>query len=284
VISGVPGITDGAGHVRVLAIDHRDSLRAFVAPDAPESVAAGDITALKLELVRALAADATGVMLEPEYSIPQVVGALPPGVGFTAALEAQGYLDDPGAAATSILPGWSVAQAQASGAAAAKLLVPYHPHAPLAAAQEKVATAVATECARLGLPLVLEPLLYGVDDPIEHAALVVVTAERFASVGASLLKFPFPGAGRAAEVVAADACRRITAASPVPWALLSGGGAFDAFAAQLTLASAQGCCGFMVGRALWGEAVRASGADRARLLVELVAPRLRRLNDIMRGA
>ena len=71
-------------------------------------------------------------MLEPEYSIPQLLdaGAVPPGVGFLAALEAQGYLADPGAAPTTVLDGWSVAQAAASGAAAAKLLLPYHPDHP----------------------------------------------------------------------------------------------------------------------------------------------------------
>ena len=75
---------------------------------------------------------ATGVMLEPEYSIPQLLdaGAVPDGVGFLAALESQGYLADPGAGHHDVLDGWSVAQAAASGAAAAKLLLPYHPDHP----------------------------------------------------------------------------------------------------------------------------------------------------------
>ena len=282
---GVPGIADADGHVCVLAIDHRDSLRAFLAPDRPDSISADAMTALKIELVRALAADATGVMLEPELSIPQVLdaGVLPPCVGFTAALEDQGYLDDPGRRATRILPGWSVAASAACGAAAAKLLVPYHPDSPLAVAQEAVARDVAAECAAVGLPLVLEPLLYGVDDPAEHARLVVITVERLARVGASLLKLSFPGGSRLPLSSASRACERISELSPVPWALLSGGGTFDAFAAQLAVARRAGCRGFMVGRALWGEAVRAPAPRRDELLAEVVRPRLRQLGDIVRA-
>ena len=105
-------ITDPAGRFAILAIDHRDSLRRFLAPDDPDSLDAADITALKVALVAGVGDLASGVMLEPEYSIPQILdaGVLPDGVGFLAALEAQGYSDDPGAAPTTILSGWSIEQ------------------------------------------------------------------------------------------------------------------------------------------------------------------------------
>ena len=124
-----PGLTDSAGRFSILAIDHRDSLREFLAPDAPASIDAASITDLKIEVVESLADLATGVMLEPEYSIPQVLdaGVLPAGVGFLAALEAQGYLDDPEAEPTRLLDGWSPELAKASGASSAKLLLPYRP-------------------------------------------------------------------------------------------------------------------------------------------------------------
>ena len=100
------------GRFGVLAIDHRDSLRAVVAPNDPSSVSAESITGLKRELVGALAAGATGVMLEPEYSIPQLLdGTLPDGVGFTAALEAQGYAADPEAAVSQGCAGFMAGRA-----------------------------------------------------------------------------------------------------------------------------------------------------------------------------
>lgn len=277
----IAGIGDPDGTLRVLAIDHRDSLRAFLRPADPASVTAAEITALKVELVAALSTHASGVMLEPEYSIPQVLdaGVLPAGVGFTAALEDQGYLDDPAAQPTRLLPGWSVAQAKACGAAAAKLLLPFVPDTPLAAAQEAFARQVAADAAAVGLPLLLEPLAYGIADARDHARIVVATAQRFAGIGAAVLKLPFPGAGRADAELARAACEQITAAVDVPWALLSGGGSFDEFADHLAVARASGCAGFMVGRALWGDAVRATTADRPAALA-VAARRLQHLAAI----
>ena len=278
------GISDG-GRFGVLAIDHRDSLRAVLAPHDQDSVGAGDITDLKRELVGALAAGATGVMLEPEYSIPQLLdGTLPAGVGFTAALEAQGYAADPEAAATRVLEGWSVEAAAACGASAAKLLIFYRPdRGEHAAVQERVAAEILAECRRVGIPLVLEPLFYGLDDPAARRAIVIETAERFAAMDPHLLKLPFPvdPAHEPDRSVWAVACAEITERCHMPWTLLSGGGNFESYRDQVAAAVAAGCSGFMAGRALWGEAALASPSDRPSMISDLVAPRLAELRTIV---
>ncbi len=268
------GLTDAAGRFSILAIDHRDSLRQYLAPGDPGSIDDASIIGLKIEVIDALADLATGVMLEPEYSIPQVLdaGVLPDGVGFLAALEAQGYLDDPEAEPTRLLDGWSPAQAQESGASAAKLLLPYRPDGKLVDEQEEFAREMVDECHANGLPIALEPLFYGMATADRRSELIVQTAQRFAAMGADLLKLPFPGSKAA--------CEQVSTSLNVPWAMLSGGGSFDDFAAQLGVANAAGCSGFMVGRALWGEAVRAPAADRGRLLCELVRPRFERLVEL----
>jgi tagatose-1,6-bisphosphate aldolase len=265
------GISDDAGRFSILAIDHRDSMRRFLEPSDPDSSDPARITALKIEVVRGLADLATGVMLEPEYSIPQVIesGALPDGVGFLAALESQGYLEDPGAKPTTILAGWSIQQASASGATAAKLLLPYHPDRPLASAQEAVATEILAGCQAAGLPLALEPLFYDLDSPDDRARVVVETACRFAAMGPDLLKLPYPGSS--------EACEEVTAIASMPWAMLSGGGTFAAFVEQFTVAVDAGCSGFMVGRALWGEAVRAPDGERNKLIEGVVRERFEQL-------
>ena len=265
------GISDEAGRFSILAIDHRDSMRRFLEPSDPGSIDPGRITALKIDVVRGLADLATGVMLEPEFSIPQVIesGALPDGVGFLAALESQGYLEDPGARATTILAGWSVEQAVASGATAAKLLLPYHPDRPMAPTQEAVAREVLASCRAVGLPLALEPLFYDLDSPDDRARVVVTTARRFAAMGPDLLKLPYPGSR--------EGCEEITATTSMPWAMLSGGDSFEVFAEQFTIAVDAGCSGFMVGRALWGEAVRAADGDRNELIQGVVNERFEQL-------
>lgn len=266
-------IRDRDGVFRVLAIDHRDSLRAFLDPADPDSVPVDRLVAIKRDLVGIVSPFATGVMLEPELSIPQVLDVVAPGVGFIAALEAQGYLADPGAAPTSLL--WSVADAASTGAAAVKLLLPYHPHHELAAAQRAVAAAVVAECRVVGIPLVLEPLFFGLADPADREGVVHTTVEHFADTGADLLKLPFPvDPERCADRDArAEACRRITDRCVQPWALLSGGGAFESFADQVAVATSAGAAGYMVGRALWGEAARATDAERRSIIDRIVVPR-----------
>ena len=278
------GISDG-GRFAVLAIDHRDSLRAVLAPNDQDSVGADDITDLKRELVGALAAGATGVMLEPEYSIPQLLdGTLPAEVGFTAALEAQGYAADPEAAATQILDGWSVEAAAACGASAAKLLIFYRPdRAGHAAAQERVAAEILAECRRVGIPLMLEPLFYGLSDPAARRAIVIETVERFAAMDPHLLKLPFPvdPTHEPDRGVWSAACGEITERCHMPWTLLSGGGDFESYRDQVAAAVQAGCSGFMAGRALWGEAALAPPTDRANIITELVAARLAELRSLL---
>jgi tagatose-1,6-bisphosphate aldolase len=268
-------LADSDGKFSILAIDHRDSLRQFLRPEDPGSLTHTEITALKIEIVEGVADLATGVMLEPEYSIPQIqdAGVLPDGVGFLAALESQGYLDDPEASATTVLDGWSVEQAKASGAASAKLLLPYRPDGRLAREQEAIARSLSEACHAIEFPIALEPLFYGLTDDDDRGELVVETARRFAAMGPDLLKLPYPGHVSACEQVTEICVEH----GGMPWAMLSGGGSFDDFADQFATASGAGCSGFMVGRALWGEAVKAPAADRSRLLREQVRPRFERL-------
>ncbi|WP_419926068.1 2-deoxy-5-keto-D-gluconate 6-phosphate aldolase domain-containing protein [Candidatus Poriferisocius sp.] len=272
------------GRFAVLAIDHRDSLRSVLAPDNPDSVSHQAIVNLKHDLVVGLAGGATGVMLEPEYSIPQLLdGTLPPGVGFTAALEAQGYMADPEAAPVALLDGWSAQAAADCGAAAAKLLVLYRPDRPHATAQEKAAAEIVAECRRVGIPLLVEPLFYALDDPSIRPKIVLDTVDRFAPMGPDVLKLPFPidPDHDADQARWAAACSEITARSDMPWTLLSGGGAFESYHAQLDVAMASGCSGFTVGRALWGEAALAPPADRPRIIDDLIAPRLAALKELV---
>jgi tagatose-1,6-bisphosphate aldolase len=270
----ISALADERGRFSILAVDHRDSLRAFLRPDDPDSLSADEITALKIELVAGVADLATGVMLEPEYSIPQVLdaGVLPDGVGFLAALESQGYLDDPEQSVTTILEGWSVEQAAASGAAAAKLLLAYRPDGRLAAEQEQVGRDVVAACHSIGLAIAVEPLFYGLRPDDDRVAIVVETARRFAAMGPDLLKLPYPGSPAA--------CADVTGIATMPWAMLSGGGSFDDFVDEFAIAADAGCAGFMVGRALWGEAVKASPADRGAIITDVVRPRFERLLTI----
>ena len=120
------------GGFAVMALDHRNNLRHAFQPGSPEPASDTEITLFKGEVVDALAPVASAVLLDPELSAAQCIASqrLPGRTGLIVALEATGYVGDPQARQSQVLPGWSVAQAKRMGASAAKLLVYYHPDSP----------------------------------------------------------------------------------------------------------------------------------------------------------
>lgn len=282
------------GIFAILAIDHRDSLRVLLNPQNPDAVPAATMTNLKLDIIKHIAPHASAVMVDPVYSAAQAVvtAALPGSVGFLCAVEAQGYLDNPHAKQNALLPGWSVAKAKRLGAGGIKLLVLYHPDAgEVTARQDELVQAVITDCARAEIPLFLEPLIYPLDPGIspkslefasQRRRLVVETARRLGALGPDILKLQFPldAAHHSDPAAWGEACAELNEAAGRPWALLSGGDPFDTFKAQLQVACQAGCSGFMVGRALWGDAITGNANRRGEMLRTKVRSRFMELAEI----
>ena len=275
----------------MLALDHRDSMRVVIDPEDPQGIPPGRITTVKLDLLTALGAKATAVMLDPEYSAAQaiVARALPGGTGFLVAVEAQGYLGDPTARQTSLLEGWSVEKAKRLGASAIKLLVLYRPDAgDVTEQQDRLVEQVVAECARHDIPLFLEPLAYAIDPGMattsavfaaKRRGIVIETVRRLGALNPDVLKVQFPvdTSHETDQAVWVDACNELDEVSPVPWALLSAGDPYEQFRDQVRIACAAGASGFLAGRALWGEYVAAPDDERPRLMDEVVRPRFRKL-------
>ncbi len=281
------------GIFKILAIDHRDSLRVLLSPDHPGNVLASTLTDLKLTIIKHTAPYATAVMLDPVYSAGQAVVAcaLPGQVGFLVALEEQGYLGDPHARQTPLLSGWSPEKAKRLGASGVKLLMYYHPDSEASWDQEDTIRAVIAECARYEIPLFLEPLFYALDRRIsvnsadfaaQRRRVIVETVRRLSALGPDILKIQFPvDVTREPDInIWKDACAELDEAAAVPWALLSAGDPFDSFKVALEVACQAGCSGFMAGRALWREVVGAAQHDQAAILAEVVGPRFQELSQI----
>ncbi len=278
------------GTVTALALDHRQNLRRALNPADPASVPDESLTDFKLAVIAAVAREGTAVLLDPEYCAAQAIaaGLLPRNVGLVVALEATGYSGDSHARRSQILPGWSVEKAKRMGAEAVKLLVYYHPQSSTAAEIEAFVKQVAEECARFDLALMLEPLSYPVKagskllSSQEKHEVVVETARRLTPLGVDILKaeFPLDITENRDETQWAAACAEISAASCVPWLLLSAAADFDTYVRQTTIACQAGASGIAVGRAVWQEAVGRSGPARLAFLKEVARPRLRRLTDI----
>lgn len=267
---GLDACASARGTFAVLALDHRQNLRRELHPEAPGTTTYDEMVAFKRAVVRSLAPYATGTLLDPEVGAAQAIadGSLPGGAGLLVALEATGYEGPPGERVSRILPGWSTAQAKRMGASAAKLLVYYHPAAANAVQQERLVADVAESCARLDLPLFVEPLGY---DPATggkltgeaRRACVVGTARRLTTLGGTVLKAEFPyDATITDETAWADACAELDQASGVPWVLLSGGVDDATFERQVAVACRAGASGVLVGRSVWAPAATMPPTER----------------------
>jgi tagatose 1,6-diphosphate aldolase len=276
------------GRFVVLALDHRQNLRRELRPAAPESVGYDEMVEFKLAVVRALARDASGLLLDPEVGVGPALaaGAVPGSTGLILAVEATGYEGSPGARTSRVLPGWSVAAAKRIGASAVKLLVYYHPDAATAALQERLVADVAAECADQDIPLFLEPLSYGLDGGRltgeARRRVVVETARRLTGSGADVLKAEFPyDASITDRDRWADACAELDAATPLPWVLLSGGVDDVTFEAQVAAACDAGASGALVGRSVWADAATLTEPERTATLISAGRARLARLAAVI---
>lgn len=281
---GLQQITSARGTFTALALDHRQNLRkanpAFVSDEL--------LSRFKLDVVSALADQATAVLLDPEVSAAQAIaaGALPGERGLVVALESTGYTGDATARRAQIVPGWSVEKAKRMGASAIKLLVYYHPDSTLARETEDFVAAVAAECRKYDLALMLEPLSYALKENAklssdEKRSVVVETARRLSPLGIDVLKAEFPlDVHDPDETQWLAACREISAASVTPWILLSAAVDFDTFTRQVTTACNAGASGIAVGRAVWQEAVTLGAAERLDFLRSTARSRLARLTAL----
>jgi len=61
------------GVFAILAVDHRDAMRAMLNHEQPEAVPAKQLTDIKLSIVRTIGPLATAILLDPVYSLGQTI-------------------------------------------------------------------------------------------------------------------------------------------------------------------------------------------------------------------
>ena len=242
------GIADATGRFAILAIDQRGSLRTML-ERAGQPAADADLAAFKVDVVTALAPEASAVLLDTEYGT-----------------------DAMGAAKSLLVAADRPEVAAAHGATALKYLVRWRPdpNGPEVAA----ARAVVDACRAYGLPSVVEALVG--DKTVGDQTAVVRSAEILAGLRPDLLKLEWPGD--------AAGCHRLTeVCGPVPWTLLSAGVAYDAFVERVLVATEAGASGYIAGRAFWGDAAALDRPARREFLRTTAVDRMRRLNAATAG-
>ena len=294
-IRGLQRVTSEAGFFEICALDHLSDFAELLAPD-PATVTFADVVTAKDGLVRALSPSVSAFLLDARYGLQTVAtGALPGNVGLMSTIEDEDYSIPEGPRRTRYREGWSLRQIKLVGADVAKLLWFYRPDGDAATAEHQryVVRSLADECARLSLPLVVEPIWYPLpgEDPTSEEWLAArvdgILASAFTAnrLGVDMLKVEFPGyvGTRQGRENAAAACKELDSGVGVPWVILSAGVGYEDFKTQVRIACQAGASGYLAGRSIWRDAVsthdpaaRAAGVAEAR-------SRLDELNTITRA-
>ena len=239
------------GVFTILAVDHADALRRVMNPAAPQTVSDAEIIAFKQDVAGILAVEASGVLLDPVYGAAQAVEAhLVSHIGLLVELEKADYGMEPMPRHIEIDPAWNVSKIKRMGADGVKLFFYYNPaDETYAAAQDQVIRQVVADCAAQEIPLYAEPIMV---DTQHFTAQMIESAQRVANLGVDILKLEFPSRGNPREWN--RACHILSETVDIPWVLLSAGVDYETYAEQVETACQMGASGFMVGRAVWGDA------------------------------
>lgn len=270
-----------SGELAMVALDQRESLatmlRAHGADDSDEAM-----TTFKLDLVRALAPIASGLLIDAAHGYRQIVtGAmLPDTCGLILATDALTQQRGGPVTETAIDASVDSEAARHDGTVALKLLVIWRDDE---RRDRRVAMAdhFVDRCRAAGLLSVLEPVAQpvpGREGEFELNAAILDAAAALAPLLPDVYKAQVPSAGRGPMGDLVAQCEQLDALVPVPWVVLSNGVTPDDFPRAVEAACRGGASGMLAGRAVWTGVLGASDHPTA---VAGTADRLRRLIDIV---
>jgi tagatose-1,6-bisphosphate aldolase len=287
--TGLDAIAGPDGTFAIVAMDQRNTLRRMLsAVERPTD--AQTMRAFKVDVTETLSPAASGLLLDPDFGVAAVreAGAMAAGCGMLVAAEPPDRTSWQSEPRAGLEGGRSATEVREMGGDAVKLLVQMRPDRPhragepdLVAEVLDVVRTVVDDCAAVGIPSVIETLLYALPDeekltPRRRAELITESARILSEVGPDLLKLEYPSD--------AAGCRAVGEAVTVPWAMLSAGMDFEPFLEAIGHACEEGgASGFIAGRVYWKEAVALEGEERRAFLAGIARSRLERSLEAMSG-
>jgi tagatose-1,6-bisphosphate aldolase len=270
----------------IIAMDQRNTLRRMftaVGLDASDE----DLRLAKADVARVLTPAATGLLSDPTYGVPAIAaaGALAPSCGLLIAAEPSERRTFQGEPRTHRDPGLNAQWLLDQGGDAYKFFIQLRADrpAPKPGEPDLVAEALAVceeiirDCRAVGVPVVIENLIYQIPGedltPAARENAIIEAARALNDLDIDLLKLEYPGSP--------EGCRRLAEILDRPWAVLSAGVPFDQFTDIIKIATADGgASGFIGGRSIWREVVSLTGQARQEFLSTVALPRLERLIDV----
>lgn len=274
-----------SGAFAMLAVDQREALRAMIAEHRDHAAADADVTAFKLDAIRALTPHASAVLLDRQFVLDRAIEeqAVAPGCGLIAAADELIPGNDELVTDAVIDDEVDPVRYAAAGVVALKLLVVWRPDEDADRRVELVRDFVG-RCRAAGLISIIEPVSRSPRDgrDWDWGAGVLGAARELGDLGADLYKAEVPLHGEGEEADVRRRCAEITAVVASPWVVLSSGVKDDVFPRAVELAMREGASGFLAGRAVWRACIAASDV-RASLERDAVG-RLQRLCQVVDDA
>ena len=282
-------IADADGTLAIIAMDQRNTLRRMFTAVGVEATI-DDLRQAKIDVAQHLTPHATGILLDPDFGVPAVrdSGALAPGCGLLVAAEPSDRGTYNGEPRSHRIAEQNATWVRDMGGSAVKFLVMMNPARTIGAGEPdltaetlQVVREVVEDCRAVGIPSVIENLIYALPGsepmtPQQREDAIVESAVLLTELNPDLLKLEYPGS--------AAGCRRLADVLTVPWAVLSAGVDFDTFTDVIKVSCDDGgASGFIAGRSVWKESIGLVGEERQRFLAEVAVPRLTNLREAIAG-
>jgi tagatose 1,6-diphosphate aldolase/sulfofructosephosphate aldolase len=270
----------------IIAMDQRNTLRRMFTAVGIEATD-DNLRQCKTDVVGALTPLASGILLDPTIGVPAIADndALADGCGLLIAsepAERATFNEEP---VTHRDPRLDSRWVLSLGGDANKFYCQLRADRPapgpgqpdLAAQCLQAVRDVVADCAEVGVPSVIENLIYPFRDEDltgrRREDAIIEAARALNEIDCDLLKLEYPGSP--------EGCRRLADVLDRPWAVLSAGVPFDDFTKVLRVAFDEGgASGFIAGRSVWRESLPLEGAGRQAFLSEVARPRLEQLVEV----
>lgn len=265
---GLGSIARPDGTLAIVAMDQRNTLRRMLeAVNRPTTTE--EMRQFKADVTAGLSPLTSAVLLDPEFGVPAVkeANAMASGSAYLVAAEPPERETWNGEPRAGRDPLRSAQWVKDMGGDAVKFLVQMRPdrkvgpgEPDLIAEVVDVVNAVVQDCRAVGIPSVVETLLYSLpgEEPLSQrrrAELIVESARILDGCGSDLLKLEYPSD--------AEGCRGVANVMTGPWAMLSAGMPLEDFLTAIRTACDEGgASGFIAGRVYWKEAVGMEGEAR----------------------
>lgn len=228
----------------LLALDEMPQLAELMELNLNEPADQQALAGLSDLLMKNLSAEASGVVVSPEFSFNSIIQKSH-STGLLLALEQRRTDADP-LAIPQLVENWGPEHVK-NNYSLCKLELYYHPQEKYALKKQQLVAEVYDYCKYLGIDFLLDLKRFNLaqeETADQQQESTIWAVEEFRTL-CHILAIDLPEDPLAAVTV--------TAELDIPWVLHAGDIKYDSFKEKLRLALESGAAGFMVGQALWAE-------------------------------